>query len=306
MTTPRYKAAQGLRKIPSSEEEWKEAIEEHGLMDRTLGQLCLEGKFSASRVSKEAFLIVRCLWPPKKGPEETSAHIVDLDYFYSDDHAADAQKLTYQGLLGLDKLETLYHIVCIPKERPNRTPPRYSGTLADGLGPFSMLVNLYNQLCDRSIQALMNEDRLSGAPEKQGFYDAMQPLTSEELAGTVPQSPSQDSVYLEDIEMEDVEYEASTFSFPLAPASPQAEELIVDELRRTPTETLVADFLVTLLGGLASLVQGLGPRPLCIANSFETTYTFGPRAKGMLSSEPVLMEASLSVDLLREHHAKPS
>lgn len=39
------KAAQGLNKIPSSKDEWKEAIKEYGLEKRTLEQLCLEGNF---------------------------------------------------------------------------------------------------------------------------------------------------------------------------------------------------------------------------------------------------------------------
>ncbi|EDN06926.1 predicted protein [Histoplasma mississippiense (nom. inval.)] len=44
-------------------------------------------------------------------------------------------------LLGLDKLKTLYRIICAPKEPRKGTPPEYFGTLADVLGPFPLLVS---------------------------------------------------------------------------------------------------------------------------------------------------------------------
>ncbi|KMP01297.1 hypothetical protein CIHG_01587 [Coccidioides immitis H538.4] len=77
-----------------------------------------------------------------------------------------------------------------------------------------------------------------------------------------------------DIEMTDIDDQPT--SDPPPPAILMAAPGQEEPPRRTPTETLVADFIVTLLGGLASLVQGLSPRPLCMANSFETTYQFGP------------------------------
>jgi hypothetical protein len=47
-------------------------------------------------------------------------------------------------------------------------------------------------------------------------------------------------------------------------------------MARTPVETLVVDFLVTLTAGIATLIQPLGRRPVCVANAFERTFVFGP------------------------------
>lgn len=41
MAAPRRKATHGLDKIPSSEVEWRAAVVQHGLQQRTLAQLCL-------------------------------------------------------------------------------------------------------------------------------------------------------------------------------------------------------------------------------------------------------------------------
>ncbi|KMP07297.1 hypothetical protein CIRG_06978 [Coccidioides immitis RMSCC 2394] len=176
------------------------------------------------------------------------------------------------------RLKTLYRIICAPKELRKCTPPEYFGTLADGLGPFSLLVNVYNQLWDRPIQASIDECPLAGAPEKIGFYDAMRPSARADPTSPTRQGFLSEELDIEDIEMTDIGYQSTVSSPPRTPpAAPSVTEPAEEEPpRRTPTETLVADFMVTLLGGLASLVQALNPRPLCIANAFETTYRFGP------------------------------
>ncbi|KKZ60062.1 hypothetical protein EMCG_05185 [[Emmonsia] crescens] len=285
MTAPRRKAAQGLDKIPSHEKEWLDMIQKYGLQQRTLEQLQMEGSFSASTVSKEAFLSVRCIWPEKKKPEDALMYITNLEYFFSEDHSDDAAKLMNRDLLGFDKVKTLYHIICTPKKLCRRTPSEYSGTLGDGLGPFSLLVNLYNQLQDRSIQASIDKrHQLGGAPAKTGFYDAMQPSAHADPTSPTRQVILSEGFDMEDIEMTDFGCQPAAGSSPRTPsphARPPAAPPVTgpaeeEPPRRTPTETLVADFMVTLLGGLASLVQPLNPRPLCMANSFETTYRFGP------------------------------
>ncbi|KAL2363151.1 hypothetical protein RJZ56_003956 [Blastomyces dermatitidis] len=237
------------------------------------------GSFSASTVSKEALLTIRCIWPEKKRPKDASTYIANLEYFFNEDHSDDATKLIHRNILGLDKLKTLYLIICNPKEPRKRTPPEYFGTLADGLGPFSMLVNVYNQLLDRSIQAPINERPLGGAPKRIRFYDATRPSAVVDSTSPTRQTFLSEEFRMGDIEMTDVGYQpiarCPTHARPPA-ATSVIEPTDKEPPRRTPTETLVADFMVTLLGGLASLVQALNPRPLCIANSFETTYTFGP------------------------------
>ncbi|ODH13463.1 hypothetical protein ACO22_07236 [Paracoccidioides brasiliensis] len=84
----------------------------------------------------------KCAWKPeKKRPKDASTYIANLEYFFNEDHSDDAARLISRNMLGLDKLKTLYRIICTPKEPRRRTPPEFFGTLADGLGPFSMLVN---------------------------------------------------------------------------------------------------------------------------------------------------------------------
>ena len=62
--------------------------------------------------------------------------------------------------------------------------------------------------------------------------------------------------------------------------SPTSQMQIKSQTRyrpsRTPTETLVVDFMVGFIAGIACLLQPLSDRSVCVANSFETTYQFGP------------------------------
>ncbi|KAM5470872.1 hypothetical protein MauCBS54593_003916 [Microsporum audouinii] len=273
MATLRRKAAEGLDKIPSNEGEWRAAIQKYGLQQRTLEDLCKEGRFSASSVPKEAFLTLRCIWPEKKNVEDAMEYITDLEYFFTEDHSHDAANIIGTNLLGLDKLKNLVSIICPSKEPRLSTPPKYSGTLADNLGPFSILVNIFNQLQDKSIHTEVDVQQIGWAPQTRRHFDPMQSPIREH-----PQSPSRQLFESEDFDMEDVDMDDAGSSAPplhpvvTAPVEPEDEE----PPRRTPTETLVTDFMVTFLGGLASLVQPHSSRPLCIANSFETTFQFGP------------------------------
>ncbi|KKZ61652.1 hypothetical protein EMCG_03837 [[Emmonsia] crescens] len=274
MAALRRKAAQGLNKIPSNKKEWHEVIQKYGLQQRTLEQLCMKDSCSLINLESEYRLLML-----KKTLKDAPMYIANLEYFFNEDHLTDVTKLIKRNSLELDKLKTLYCIICTAKEPLKHTSSEYSGTLADELGPFSMLVNVYNQLLDRSIQASINEHPLGRSPEKTGFYDTT--LLSAVVEPTSPtrQAFSPEELSMADIEMTDVgsqliaRYPART----CPPAMTSSTKLTDEEApRRTPTETLVADFMVTLLSGLASLVQALNPRPLCIANSFETTYTFSP------------------------------
>lgn len=143
-----------------------------------------------------------------------------------------------------------------------------------------MLVNVYNQLLDKSIQAPIDERLLGGAPKRIRFCDATRPSAVVDPTSPTRQAFPSEELIMVDTEMTNVGYHQSTARCPTRMHPPAASSVTepTDEepLRRTPIETLVMDFMVTLLGGLASLVQALSPRPLCITNSFETTYTFGP------------------------------
>ncbi|OJD14710.1 hypothetical protein AJ78_04965 [Emergomyces pasteurianus Ep9510] len=62
---------------------------------------------------------------------------------------------------------------------------------------------------------------------------------------------------------------------------------------RIATETLVVDFMINLLGGLACLLQPLAYRTVCVVNAFETTYQFGPLLNGSIASNHVQFRARL-------------
>ncbi|EAS29610.3 uncharacterized protein CIMG_13231 [Coccidioides immitis RS] len=61
----------------------------------------------------------------------------------------------------------------------------------------------------------------------------------------------------------------------------------------TCTETLVVDFMVNLLGGLACLLQPLAYQTVCMANAFETTYQFGPLLNGPTTSNHIQFRAHI-------------
>ncbi|EZF29394.1 hypothetical protein GTR04_5377 [Trichophyton interdigitale] len=280
MAATRRKAAHDLDKIPSDEGEWRAAARKYGLQSRNLEDLCKNGNFSASTVPTEAFLTLRCVWPKKEDYQHAVAYIANREHFFNWDNVDDAKKLMDKQQLGLDKLMTLYQIICLPKQSLQRTPPEFSGTLADGLGPFSLLVPIYNQLQDRRPQTPSSVSYLENAPRGRPFFDAFH-----HQGHQVPTSPTRHGAAVEDIAIEDIQMtgiDIGSFSSSLPEdAMSLAEHSVVsvpidEPLPRTPTETLVTDFAVILLGGLASLVQPLGYKPLCMANSFETTYEFGP------------------------------
>ncbi|PGH08118.1 hypothetical protein AJ80_07912 [Polytolypa hystricis UAMH7299] len=241
----------------------------------------LNGRFSASTVPKEAFLTVRCIWPKVKEPEDTLSYIVSQGSFFRDEHVAQGSRLFHTRCLGLSTLETLYGLICTPNIP--KTPPQHSYTIADKRGPFSILVSLHRQLRDKVLHTPLDAPQpLTAAPKGKRFHDA----TTHPSSLTLPTPQA------------------------LSATRPGDEEPV----RRTPTETLVANFMVALLGGMACLVQPLNSSPLCMANSYETTFQFGPvngtgQQQGLdLAQFRARIGRSIPFSLFRakEHHVKPS
>ncbi|GBF60806.1 hypothetical protein TMEN_3261 [Trichophyton mentagrophytes] len=280
MAATRRKAAHDLDKIPSDEGEWRAAARKYGLQSRNLEDLCKNGNFSASTVPTEAFLTLRCVWPKKEDHKHALAYIANLEHFFNWDNVDDAKKLMDNQRLGLDKLMTLYQIICPPKQSLQRTPPEFSGTLSDGLGPFALLVPIYNQLQDRRPQTPASVFYPENAPRGQLFFDALQRHGHQAPTSPTRHGTAVEDITIEDIQMTGIDIGSFSSSLPENTSSPARLSVVSvpddEPLPRTPTETLVTDFAVILLGGLASLVQPLNYNPLCMANSFETTYEFGP------------------------------
>ncbi|EQL32380.1 hypothetical protein, variant [Blastomyces dermatitidis ATCC 26199] len=287
----RRKAVDGLDKIPSTEQEWLEMVTTYSLVNAKLQDLCSYGSFSASTVPKEAFLTVRCIWPEVMAVGDALPYILRTGSYFSDEHVAQATKLINRKLLGLDKLDTLFDVIC----SQTKTPREWLCTLADGLGPFSMLVSLKRQILDKGLHTAPREEPLpiTYAPRK-GHYNA-----SQSSSGQIPDSPTPrhpKRLRLGDFDAID---DHPAPSEPPTPPNIELTEETLDEIPydipdpRTPTETLVVDFMVNLLGGLACLLQPLAYRTVCVANAFETTYQFGPLPNGPIASNHVQFRARI-------------
>ncbi|OAT00932.1 hypothetical protein, variant [Blastomyces dermatitidis ER-3] len=212
-------------------------------------------------------------------------YILRTGSYFSDEHVAQATKLINRKLLRLDKLDTLFDVIC----SQTKTPREWLCTLADGLGPFSMLVSLKRQILDKGLHTAPREESLpiTYAPRK-GHYN-----TSQSSSGQIPDSLTlrhPKRLRLGDFDAID---DHPAPSEPPTPPNIELTEETLDEIPddipdpRTPTETLVVDFMVNLLGGLACLLQPLAYRTVCVANAFETTYQFGPLPNGPIASNHV-------------------
>ncbi|KAK2798465.1 hypothetical protein FQN50_008825 [Emmonsiellopsis sp. PD_5] len=280
----RRKAGDGLETLPATEQEWRDLIIRYSLVEAQLQDLCSYGRFSASTVTKEAFLMVRCIWPEPDTPIHALSYILETKSFFTRKHVAMAAELVNRHALGLDKLDNLLEVIC---EDPLKTPRRWNCTAADGLGPFSMLVSLKTQIESKvAITANSKEDPLTYAPRRMGHYnvyDASQ-ASLPILESPPPQPAKRQRLHSPSATDTDEQLgpEAGLADIPEKYFQEQIEEEapkgIPDEVPnpRTPTETLVVDFMVNFLGGIACLLQPLSPRMVCVANAFETTYLFGP------------------------------
>ncbi|ODH45108.1 hypothetical protein ACO22_00403 [Paracoccidioides brasiliensis] len=271
----RGKAVDDLDKIPSTEQEWLEMVKTYSLVNAKLQNLCSYGSFSASTVPKAAFLTVRCIWPEVMTVGDALPYILRTGLYFSEEHVAQATKLINRKLLGLDKLDTLFDVIC----SQTKTPREWLCTLADGLGPFSMLVSLKRQILDKGLHTAPREEPLpiTYAPRKKGHYNASQSSSGQMPDSLNPRHPKR--LRLGDFDAID---DHPAPSEPSTPPNIELTEETLDEIPddipdpRTPTETLVVDFMVNLLGGLACLLQPLAYQTVCVANAFETTYQFGP------------------------------
>ncbi|KAK2810620.1 hypothetical protein FQN50_002877 [Emmonsiellopsis sp. PD_5] len=274
----RRKPVDGLLKLPATSEEWHEMALKY-IANARLQDMCSFGRFSASTVTKEAFLTVRCIWDDLMDPEEALAHIIQTRGFFRKDHSNEARQLQDRQLLGLPKLSNLLDIICLDTE--NQTPPQFQCTVSKGLGPFSMLVNLRRQIAEQKLRFAQEEDLnpIIYAPKKPSDTRASVNFRTFRR----PKRPRRSSPIIED-DNQMLRSSPDPLAGPVTLPRPETHPWISNELPneipdpRTPTETLVVAFMVTLLGGIACLVQQLSSYSLCVANPYETTYEFGPIA----------------------------
>lgn len=179
------------------------------------------------------------------------------------------------------------------------TPEPTKGSLGESLGSFSSLVSLYNLLKGLDGRSHhLGEDgptrRFEDAPRINRFYDPNQhqqacrersPLyTYSRSDHSKPLNPSEDEVTDATNDSEDGgEGLWSATEGILNPTSP----LPVPK-QRTPDETIVVDFLVNLIAAVATQIQPISRRPVCMADAVEKTFQFGPisGASQMVSQDP--------------------
>ncbi|KAK2812009.1 hypothetical protein FQN50_001717 [Emmonsiellopsis sp. PD_5] len=245
----RRKAVVGLKKLPATEREWREMAVKHNLANAKLQDLCSSGRFSASTVPKEAFLTIRCIWPDMRAAGHALQFIRQTNSFFNDKHVDSAHMLFNKGLLGLDKLDTLFDIICCSEAKTPRESPF---TIAHALGPFSMLIPLLRQIMDKERRATPEDESnpITYAPKTRRHYDLSQSSSDASLS------------------------DSPTASRPNQPSTDELPDEIPEP--RTPTETLVVDFMVNFIGGITCSLQRLASYAVCVANAFETTYQFGP------------------------------
>ncbi|KAK2805328.1 hypothetical protein FQN50_006229 [Emmonsiellopsis sp. PD_5] len=173
----RRKAVDGLDKLPTTEQEWLKMVTK-------LHDLCSYGRFSASTAPKEAFLTVRCIWPQVVGTKETLPYILRTRSFFNEGHVTQAAKLWDEKLLGLEKLNTLFDVICSEA----KTPRKWLCTVADGLGPFSTLVSLKRQILDKVLHTTLKDEPqpMAHAPRKKRHYDASQPSSGQMSDSPMP------------------------------------------------------------------------------------------------------------------------
>ncbi|PGH17054.1 hypothetical protein AJ79_01438 [Helicocarpus griseus UAMH5409] len=276
----RRKPVSGLPNLPSTRAEWHEMANLY-LANARLRDICSFGRFSASTVTKEAFLTVRCVWDNSVvPPDEALGYIIATGAFFSQEHWDDARQFLNRKLLGSKQLSNLFDIVCLDAEK--KTPPRFQCSVTDGLGPFSMLVNLHKQIAEKSLSFARDGDLdpPTYAPIKPR---SAPPPSSGSPTSRTPKRTRRSSPIVEDdprSSPDPLVGPVNQITSPRPEIHPRISNELPDEVPdpRTPTETLVVNFTVTLLGGIACMVQRLSSSTLCVANSYETTYQFGPIA----------------------------
>ncbi|KAK0655520.1 hypothetical protein B0T16DRAFT_319839 [Cercophora newfieldiana] len=253
------------------------------------------GAFSASTAPSDSLLTLRPLWPRQRRPDRTLQAIVETKAFFTQRHVDQATRLLQTGSLGLDKLHQLMELICID-DHPPSTPKRTWDSLGENLGPFATLVSLdqlsRQRLANTSPQGepLPTPSRAPKSYKHQEVAIAVEnPLYTLLSKQGSPSSPSPPAVI-----------DSAPDGQDRGVADPRPVSIhLPTAIARTPVETLVVDFLVTLTAGIATLIQPLGRRPVCVANAFERTFVFGPVSGETTSNNPAGFSARIDGDIPR-------
>ncbi len=260
----------------------KRPISLQSLINESFLAIPSPGAFSASTVPADSLLTMRPVWPPTRPPPDAMEAILQTHQFFHPRHARQAQQILDQKLLGMEKLDMLLELICLPSsvEAPS-TPTRVAGSLGDALGVFASLVSLYNRLVKQIAATPPLEDArpVVDAPAPKRFRDA-------EIVGPIPRL----GAALAGLRFQTGSQPPEHAGMP-APAtsrhsnSASSQALLRDDMDaagpflpspRAPPETVVVDFLVNFIAALAIQIQPFGRKPVSVADALEQNYRFGP------------------------------
>lgn len=227
--------------------------------------------------------MIRCIWPEEISWENALTYILQTNSLFNKNHVTRAQQLLDAQLLGFDKLSILFDLIC--KEK--KTPRKWTCSVADGLGPFSILLSLKRQICDKLLHTTPADEpvEITDAPKKRPRESISRASLGQLQASPTPlpkRLRSGDANMDENYQPAPSHRESRGVLEADAEHANEVQQAISGAIPnevpepRTPTETLVVDFMVNLLGGISFLLQPLAWSTACVANSYETTYKFGP------------------------------
>lgn len=247
---------------------------------KLLTTLTYIGAFSASTAPGHAVLMLRVIWPKMEHRDAALQAVVDA-CTPSPDYIRAARYLLKEGSkkLDLDKLSKAAGVFWKP--RTPETPKRYPGTLAQNLGPFSSLIGSYNRMTKQPRKRPLDRSEVDSptrtpqAPRPKRFKQAG-PMHSPRRAdvGSRANDDDDDDELLFD-HPASLASGTPSVSTHMGPGDSTVSRGLPVPVRRTPTESLVVDFLVQLVAGISLSLQPFSNHPVCDASGFERMFQFG-------------------------------
>ena len=237
------------------------------------------GAFSASTAPGHAVVMLRVIWPDMEHRNAALEAVVDA-CTPNPDYIRAARYLMKEGSekLDLDKLSKAAGVFWKP--RTPETPRHYPGTLAQNLGPFSSLIGTYNRMTKQPRKHPLDRSEVDSptrtpqAPRAKRFKQAG-PMHGPRLAYVGSQVHDDDGDELLFGHPPSLASDPPFTSTHSGPGDPTVSRRLPAPVRRTPTESLVVDFLVQLVAGISKSLQPFSNHPVCDSSGFERMFQFG-------------------------------
>ena len=245
--------------------------------------------------------MLRVIWPKMQDPDSALEAVVDA-CTSKHEYARAVRYILKEGSekLDLDKLSKAAEVFWKP--RTPKTPKRYPGTLAQNLGPFSSLVGSYNRMmkqprkCPLDRSEVESPSQTPQAPRPKRFREAVPPHASGRSAVGNQFAEEEDELLFDNPTL------LAAGAASIATIGGSSDSMVSHQLpapvRRTPTESLVVDFLVQLVAGISMSLQPFSNKPVCDASAFERMFQFG-NTTDISSLTPAAFRAKIDGDIPR-------